>query len=174
MAEDAVNEAINHLRKIVPDSVTETLAIVGAEGYSVLMNQIPRLAAQYSVSEETIEHLLNRYGSLLDEVLEPIKSNSKLSEQLMENLPYLKAEILYAVTHEGARSVDDVLSRRTRIAFEASDQGLSVLDEVANLIAGPLGWNAAAKKASMKEYKDLVDRQNDVLTNAKKSKAKVS
>lgn len=174
MAEDAVNEAINHLRKIVPDSVTETLAIVGAEGYSVLMNQIPRLAAQYSVSEETIEHLLNRYGSLLDEVLEPIKSNSKLSERLLENLPYLKAEILYAVTHEGARSVDDVLSRRTRIAFEASDQGLSVLDEVTNLIAGPLGWNAAAKKASMKEYKDLVERQNDVLTNAKKSKAKVS
>ena len=93
---------------------------------------------------------------------------------MIENLPYLKAEILYAVTHEGARSVDDVLSRRTRIAFEASDQGLSVLDEVTNLIAGPLGWNAAAKKASMKEYKDLVERQNEFLVTAKKSKAKVS
>jgi glycerol-3-phosphate dehydrogenase len=174
MAEDAVNEAINHLRKIVPDSVTETLAIVGAEGYSVLMNQIPRLAAQYSVSEESIEHLLNRYGSLLDEVLEPINSAPKLGERLIENLPYLKAEILYAVTHEGARSVDDVLSRRTRIAFEASDQGLSVLDEVTNLIAGPLGWNAEAKKASMKEYKDLVERQNEFLVTTKKSKAKVS
>lgn len=174
MAEDAVNEAINHLRKIVPDSVTETLAIVGAEGYSVLMNQIPRLASQYSLSEETIEHLLNRYGSLLDEVLEPIVKNSTLSERLIENLPYLKAEILYAVTHEGARSVDDVLSRRTRIAFEASDQGLSALEDVATLIASSLGWNAADKKSSIKEYRELVERQNEMLNIAKKTKTKVS
>ena len=173
MAEDAVNEAINHLRKIVPDSVTETLAIVGAEGYSVLMNQIPRLALQYSLTEETIEHLLNRYGSLFDEVLEPIGNNPTLGERLIENLPYLKAEIVYAVTHEGARSVDDVLSRRTRIAFEATDQGLSVLEDVAALIASPLGWNTAEKKSSMKEYKELVERQNELLTIAKKTKTKV-
>ena len=173
MAEDAVNESINHLRKIVPDSVTETLAIVGAEGYSVLMNQIPRLALQYSLTEETIEHLLNRYGSLFDEVLEPIGNNPTLGERLIENLPYLKAEIVYAVTHEGARSVDDVLSRRTRIAFEATDQGLSVLEDVAALIASPLGWNTAEKKSSMKEYKELVERQNELLTIAKKTKTKV-
>ena len=173
MAEDAVNESINHLRKIVPDSVTETLAIVGAEGYSVLMNQIPRLALQYSLTEETIEHLLNRYGSLFDEVLEPIGNNPTLGERLIENLPYLKAEIVYAVTHEGARSVDDVLSRRTRIAFEATDQGLSVLEDVAALIASPLGWKTAEKKSSMKEYKELVERQNELLTIAKKTKTKV-
>jgi glycerol-3-phosphate dehydrogenase len=174
MAEDAVNEAINHLRKIVPDSVTETLAIVGAEGYSVLMNQIPRLATQYSLTEETIEHLLNRYGSLFDEVLEPINDNPTLGERIIENLPYLKAEILYAVTHEGARSLDDVLSRRTRISFEATDQGLSVLEDVAALVASPLGWNAAEKKSSMKEYRELVERQNEMLNIAKKTKSKVS
>jgi glycerol-3-phosphate dehydrogenase len=174
MSEDAVNEAINHLRKIVPDSVTETLAIVGAEGYSVLMNQIPRLAAQFSLSEETVDHLLNRYGSMIDEVLDPVPANPKLRERLIPNLPYLQAEILYAVTHEGARSIDDVLSRRTRISFEAADQGLSALEIVADLIAPILGWNAAAKKASIKEYKELVERQNEILTNAKKTKAKVS
>jgi glycerol-3-phosphate dehydrogenase len=111
---------------------------------------------------------------LLDEVLEPIVKNSTLSERLIENLPYLKAEILYAVTHEGARSVDDVLSRRTRIAFEASDQGLSALEDVATLIASPLGWNAADKKSSIKEYRELVERQNEMLNIAKKTKTKVS
>lgn len=174
MAEDAVNEAINHLRRIVPDSVTETLAIVGAEGYAVLMNQISRLAAQYSLSEETIEHLLNRYGSMLDEVLEPTSSNPELRERLIPNLPYLKAEILYAATHEGARSIDDVLSRRTRISFEASDQGISILEEVASLITPVLGWSASEKKSSIMEYKDLIERQNELLASAKKSKAKVS
>ena len=138
------------------------------------MNQIPRLALQYSLTEETIEHLLNRYGSLFDEVLEPISNNPILGERLIENLPYLKAEIVYAVTHEGARSVDDVLSRRTRIAFEATDQGLSVLEDVAALIASPLGWNTAEKKSSMKEYRELVERQNEMLNIAKKTKTKVS
>lgn len=174
MAEDAVNEAINHIRKIVPDSETETLAIIGAEGYSVLMNQIPRLAQQYRVSNESVEHLLNRYGSMIDEVLEPAEKNPQLRERLIPELPYLKAEVLYSVSHEGARSIDDVLSRRTRIAFESSDQGLSVLDDVAELISTQLGWSASQRKASIKEYRELVERQNEVLMLAKKAKSKVS
>ena len=174
MSEDAVNEAINHLRRIVPDSETETLAIIGAEGYSVLMNQIPRLAEKFSISEKSVEHLLNRYGSLIDEVLEPAHDLPELREPLISQLPYLKAEILYAVTHEGARSIDDVLSRRTRISFESSDQGLSVLDDVAEIISNQLGWNAAAKKASIKEYRELIARQDEVLNIAKGAKAKVS
>jgi glycerol-3-phosphate dehydrogenase len=174
MAEDAVNEAINHLRKIVPDSVTETLAIIGAEGYSVLMNQIPRLSHQYSVSEKSVEHLLNRYGSLMSEVLEPAESQPELRDELIPGLPYLKAEILYAVTHEGATSIDDVLSRRTRISFEASDQGLSALDIVADLIGGTLGWSTAQRKASIQQYRELVARQNEILVETKKGKAKVS
>ena len=174
MSEDAVNEAINHMRKIVPDSATETLAIIGAEGYSVLMNQIPRLAQRFGISEPSVEHLLNRYGSLMDEVLEPAQTDSSLLEPVMPGLPYLKAEILYAVTHEGARSIDDVLSRRTRIAFEAHDQGLSVVAEVAELISPILGWSTSEKKNSIAEYKEIIERQNAELIVAKKEKSKVS
>ena len=174
MSEDAVNEAINHMRKIVPDSVTETLAIIGAEGYSVLMNQIPRLAQKYEIHESSVEHLLNRYGSLIDEVLEPARSDAELFQEVIPNLPYLKAEILYAVTHEGARSIDDVFSRRTRIAFEAPDQGLSAIDNVADLIAPHLGWSVTQKKASIQEYRAIVERQNTELQTLKKSNSKVS
>lgn len=174
MSEDAVNEAINHMRKIVPDSVTETLAIIGAEGYSVLMNQIPRLAQKYEIHESSVEHLLNRYGSLIDEVLEPARSDAELFQEVIPNLPYLKAEILYAVTHEGARSIDDVFSRRTRIAFEAPDQGLSVIDNVADLIAPHLGWSVTQKTASIQEYRAIVERQNTELQTLKKSNSKVS
>jgi glycerol-3-phosphate dehydrogenase len=174
MAEDAVNEAINHLRKIVPDSTTETLAIIGADGYSVLMNQIPRLAKMYAVEESSIEHLLNRYGSLIDEVLAPASDNPRLLARVDQELPYLKAEILYAVTHEGARSIDDVLSRRTRISFEAKDQGLGVVDVVAEMISPVLGWGAQERKASIKQYQDLIERQNELLRESKQIKEKVS
>ena len=174
MAEDAVNEAINHLRRIVPDSETETLAIIGAEGYSVLMNQIPRLSENFGISEKTVAHLLNRYGSLIDEVLAPALENMKLLEPISAELDYIGAEIIYAVTHEGARSVDDVLSRRTRIAFEAKDQGLSIAPIVADLIAPYLGWKKADKNASLKEYEALIERQNQTLIAAKSTRSKVS
>lgn len=174
MAEDAVNEAINHLRRLVPDSETETLAIIGAEGYSVLMNQIPRLAERYGLSEKTVDHLLNRYGSLIDELLESAEDNSEILEPLSSELLYIRAEVLYAVTHEGARSVDDVLSRRTRIAFESKDQGLSLAPVVADLIAPELGWSKRDKTASIKEYGGLINRQNALLEEVKKTAAKVS
>ncbi len=174
MAEDAVNEAINHLRRLVPDSETETLAIIGAEGYSVLMNQIPRLANSFGISEKTVAHLLNRYGSLIDEVLAPAAENKELLKPISKELDYIAAEIVYAATHEGARSVDDVLSRRTRIAFEAKDQGLGVAEKVADLIAPYLGWKKTQKNASIKEYEQLVERQNQILIAAKGTKSKVS
>jgi glycerol-3-phosphate dehydrogenase len=174
MSEDAVNEAINHLRKIVPDSATETLAIIGAEGYSVLMNQIPRLANLYGISEASVEHLLNRYGSLIDEVLAPSSDKPELLESVIPELPYLKAEIYYAVTHEGALSIDDVLSRRTRISFEAKDQGLGAVNDVADLISDVLGWSAKEKKASIAEYREIIERQNKVLIQAKEIREKVS
>ncbi|MBU3646311.1 MAG: glycerol-3-phosphate dehydrogenase [Candidatus Nanopelagicaceae bacterium] len=174
MAEDAVNEAINHLRRLVPDSETETLAIIGAEGYSVLMNQIPRLANSFGVSEKTVEHLLNRYGSLIDEVLAPAADNKELLKPISKDLDYIAAEIVYAATHEGARSVDDVLSRRTRIAFEAKDQGLGVAEKVADLIAPYLAWKKTQKNASIKEYEQRVERQNQILIAAKGTKSKVS
>lgn len=174
MAEDAVNEAINHLRRIVPDSETETLAIIGAEGYSVLMNQKAMLAERFGLSEASVDHLLNRYGSLIDEVLQPAGSNSELLKPIINNLPYLKAEIIYAATHEGARSVDDILSRRTRISFEANDQGLGIANEVADLIAPYLDWKKSDKTRSVKEYQDLIARQNTQLESINKGKAKVS
>ncbi|MBU3692074.1 MAG: glycerol-3-phosphate dehydrogenase [Candidatus Nanopelagicaceae bacterium] len=174
MAQDAVDEAINHLRRIVPESETETLAIIGAEGYSVLMNQIPRLAQEFRIADSTVEHLLNRYGSLMEEVLEPALENSELLESIIPGLPYIGAEIVYAVTHEGARSVDDVMSRRTRIAFEDKNQGLNQVELIANLMAPHLGWNKTQKNASIKEYQLLIEHQNQRLKDAKKSATKAS
>lgn len=163
MSEDAVNSAVADLKRLVPDSCTETLAIVGADGYSVLLNKADELAREYGISKETIDHLLNRHGALFSEVLEPALSDKSLLNPLIDQLPYLKAEILYAVTHEGARSVDDVLSRRTRINFEAKDQGLGAAKEVASIIGRVLGWSAAQSNESIKNYEKQVLIQNDAL-----------
>ena len=76
---------------------------------------------------------------------------------------FCKAEIEYAASHEGARTVDDVISRRTRIAFEASDHGVYLADDIAAIIAPVLGWSAKERKASVTAYEELVDRELEAL-----------
>ena len=174
MAEDAVDEAVNHLRRIVPDSTTENLAIIGAEGYSVLINKIPKLATEYGLAEETIRHLLDRYGSLFEEVLAQAKDDSTLLEPLIEGLPYIKAEALYAITHEAALSIDDLLSRRTRIAFEASDSGLSITSYLGELLGKYAGLEKKEIAKSINEYEQIILRQRKNLERAIQVESKVS
>jgi glycerol-3-phosphate dehydrogenase len=159
MGKDAIDMAVTDLRRIVSPSCTEKLPLVGADGYYGLVQQTAQIAVQYGIDEKTVVHLLNRYGSLISEVLELIVEDKKLAQPLAADLPYLKAEIVYAVTHEGAMTVDDVISRRTRLAFEANNAGLELVDEVASLIAPYLGWGAKEKKASIAEYRAQVEEE---------------
>ena len=159
MGKDAIDLAATDLRRLVSESVTEKLPLVGADGYFALVQQASRISDEYSIPVESVTHLLNRYGSLISEILELIASDKKLAQPLYQGLPYLKAEIVYAVTHEGAMSVDDVISRRTRLAFEAPQAGIDLVDDIAALIAPPLGWSAAEKKASVAEYRQQVEAE---------------
>jgi glycerol-3-phosphate dehydrogenase len=70
---------------------------------------------------------------------------------------------VYAASHEGARTVDDVISRRTRLAFEAQEHGVQLADEVASLIAPVLGWSTKDKKQSVADYEALVNRELEAL-----------
>jgi glycerol-3-phosphate dehydrogenase len=159
MGKDAVDLAVLDLRRIVNDSCTEKLPLVGADGYFALTQQAAQIAATYSIEQESVVHLLNRYGSLISEVLEIIEDDKKMGQRLTPSLPYLNAEIVYAASHEGALSVDDVISRRTRLAFEAPHAGADLADEIATLIAPILGWSAKEKKASIAEYLTQVEAE---------------
>jgi glycerol-3-phosphate dehydrogenase len=159
MAKDVVDRAVIELRKLTQESVTEKLPLVGADGYFALEQQKERIAQESGLDVETVTHLLNRHGSLISEILEIIEDQPKLASKLDKGLPYIKAEIVYATSHEGARSVDDVISRRTRLSFEAINHGVHLADEVASLIAPVLGWSAKERKESIAQYIELVERE---------------
>ena len=163
MAEDVIDRAVLELRRVTKDSVTEKLPLVGADGYFALEQQTERIAQDTGLAVETVTHLLNRYGSLISEILVIIKDQPKLAKRLDSELPYIKAEIIYAASHEGAQSVDDVISRRTRLSFEATNHAVHLAEEVATLIAPVLGWSAKDRKASIAQYLDLVEREKAAL-----------
>ena len=172
MGRDVIDLAANELRKLTPESITDKLPLVGADGYFALVQQVDRLAADSGLSVETITHLLNRYGSMISEILELVEETPSLSKKLAADLPYIKAEIYYAASHEGAHSVDDVISRRTRIAFEAHNYGVELTESIAEIIAPVLGWSTRERKASVAAYESLVERElaalNEILTGSEK------
>jgi len=163
MAKDAVDLAVLDLRRLVNDSVTEKLPLIGADGYFALKQQVAKIAEDHALSEATVTHLLDRYGSLIEEILELIAHDSSLAERIIPELPYLKAEILHAATHEGALSVEDVLLRRTRISFEAFDGGADAAKEVAKIIGEPLGWGAKERSASVSAFLAVIEKEEEAL-----------
>ncbi|CAB5240630.1 unannotated protein [freshwater metagenome] len=163
MGKDVIDLAGIELRRIIPESITEKVPVVGADGYFALVQQTNFIAEKSGLSAATITHLLNRYGSLINEVLEVIEDNPKLSKALDKDLPYLKAEIYYAASHEGAQSVDDVMSRRTRISFEAPNHGIELAESIAAIIAPVLGWSVKERKDSVRAYLEIAELETSSL-----------
>ncbi|MGW7519318.1 glycerol-3-phosphate dehydrogenase/oxidase [Streptomyces sp. NPDC054796] len=161
MAKDAVDEAVHGLDQRVAECVTEDVPLVGAEGYHALWNARARIAQRTGLHEARVEHLLNRYGTLADEVLELIAADAKLGEPLPAADDYLKAEIVYACTHEGARHLDDVLTRRTRISIETFDRGTLSARECAELMAPVLGWEPDQIDREVAHYEKRVEAERE-------------
>jgi glycerol-3-phosphate dehydrogenase len=152
MAADAVDEAARTMDARVPDSCTAELPLIGADGYRPLWNQRRALAAAFGIHVARVEHLLNRYGDRVHEVLDVLRADPSLAAPLPGADDYLAVEAGYAVTHEGALHLEDVLTRRTRISIEAWDRGVAAAPEVADLMARLLGWPDEVRKREVERY----------------------
>ncbi len=173
MAADAVDAARADLSAHVPDSVTDHIPLVGAEGYQALTNQVELIARNRDLPTWRITHLLDRYGALLQEVLALTDDDPSLLEPLPGAEEYLKVEIVYAASHEGALHLDDLLSRRTRISIEAHDRGVACADDAAALVAPVLGWDerriedeVAAYRARVAAERESQAEGDDLAANA--------
>lgn len=108
-----------------------------------------------------VEHLLNRYGSAAEEVLDLIASEPSMGEPLQAADDYLRAEVVYAASHEGARHLDDVLTRRTRISIETFDRGTRSAREAAELMAPVLGWDKDQIEREVQHYEKRVEAERE-------------
>ncbi len=126
-----------------------------------MWNQRHLIAQRSGLHVARIEHLLNRYGALIDEVLALVAEDPSLGEQLPGTQDYLKAEIVYGAKAEGARHLDDVLARRTRISIEAWDRGVGAAEAAARLMAPILGWDEAVIEREVSVYLRRVQSERD-------------
>lgn len=141
MARDAIDEAVRALDGRWSRSVTDNIGLLGAEGFQAAWNKRAKIARAFGVHRVRVEHLLNRYGVLTDELLDLVRERPELLEPLPGADDYIAAEVVYAASHEGALHLDDVLARRTRISIEAWDRGVAAAPVAARLMGETLGWD---------------------------------
>jgi glycerol-3-phosphate dehydrogenase len=123
MAEDTVDVVAEQLGGRIPSCVTEDVPLLGADGLASARNRATALAASTGIPETTVRRMIGRYGSLVDEVLAPVAADPSLAASVPGAPQHVLAEIRYAVTHESALHLDDLLARRTRISVDTPHRG---------------------------------------------------
>lgn len=159
MAADAIDTAAQFVPARVAPSITEKVSLLGAEGYFALINQVEHVGDLVGLHPYRVRHLLDRYGSLMDDVLALAADRPELLTPITEAPGYLKVEALYAVTAEGALHLEDILARRMRISIEYSHRGVDCAREVADIVAPVLGWSAADVQREVANYTARVEAE---------------
>jgi glycerol-3-phosphate dehydrogenase len=95
------------------------------------------------------------YGSDFHEIRKLIETDARLGEPLHAALPYVKAEVIWAARHEMARTVEDILARRTRALFLNARAALAMAPAVADLMASELGWDEVIRTKHLDAFFDV-------------------
>ena len=160
MARDAVGVAARDLPFAVPASHTDELPLLGAVGSAEAGRRARLHSGAAGLSQLQVDHLAGRYGTMALRVLDLIVEDSALAARLDGADTYLAAEVRYAVLHEAALHVDDVLTRRTHIAFEEQDRGRRAVEDVARLMAAVLEWDEATLDHEIEHYCSRLDAES--------------
>ena len=161
MAADAVDAAAVDLPGRSQPSITDKVPLIGADGYHALVNQADHLAAEHGLHPYRVRHLLDRYGSLVHEVLALAEGRPELLKPIEHAPDYLGVEVVYAASHEGALHLEDVLARRTRISIEYAHRGVDCAEQVAGLVGEVLDWSAETVKREIEVYNARVQAERD-------------
>ena len=137
MAEDCVDQAATLAELPERACVTRDLHI---HGYHAAVKEFGALSV---------------YGSDALEIRKLIEADGRLREKLHPALPYAKAEVVWAVRQEMARTVEDVLARRTRALFLNAQAALEMAPGVADAMAIELGWDNAVKEKQLAAFREI-------------------
>ena len=159
MGADAVDAASEFVPSRVAPSITEKVPLMGADGYFALINQTEHVGAEYGLHPYRVRHLLDRYGSLIGEVLQLAEGQPDLLEPIEYATVYLRVEAAYAAAAEGALHLEDILARRMRISIEYPHRGVDCAREVAEIVAPILGWTQTQIDTEVDTYVARVEAE---------------
>ncbi|WP_299102925.1 glycerol-3-phosphate dehydrogenase/oxidase [uncultured Winogradskyella sp.] len=140
MAQDTVNKIIDLNKLSKANCKTQGLKIHGSNG-----------------SVDRTNHLYI-YGTDQKGIEELIKENPSFGDKLHERLEFTKAEVIWAVRHEMARSIEDVLARRVRVLFLDAKAAIEMAPMVGELLRSELNETNDWKSAQISEFIEIADQ----------------
>jgi glycerol-3-phosphate dehydrogenase len=118
-----------------------------------------RRAAELEVGDAVVaKRLVEAHGSRWREVAALTTAEPALARRIVRELPYLLAEVVYAVEREMALTLGDLLVRRLHIAYETADHGRAAARVATAVLAGRLGWDNARARTELARYEAEVVR----------------
>src|SRR5690625_4410590 len=163
MAEHAVDHALGEERAKELPTATPTTPLVGAAGLDAITAQAEQIGRTHGWDHHRMEHLLNRYGTEVQLLVDAVQQDPDLGRPLAKAPAYLRGEVAFAVTHEGALHLEDILQRRVRLFFESRDRGLAALAEIAEVAAPLLVWNVDTTEKEIASYRALAEAEEAAL-----------
>jgi len=155
MAQDVLDKVLGDGH---PKCHTLDILLHGGEGYSESLSI--QLIQKYGITDVVAEHLVRTYGGRAWEVLAHCKPTGKrwprYGVPLATHYPYIEAEVRFAC-QEYACTVEDILSRRTRLAFLNSEAAMEALPRVADIMAEELGWSKKVKARQIRAAEDYLE-----------------
>ena len=153
MAEEAVDRLIDLLQargvdRALERCTTRTRPLPGAAHSADLSG--------YELAGDVKSRLLHAYGGRAGQVAALAAASPAMGRRLAPDLPYLRAEIAFAVRHDLAVEVEDVLRRRVPVFRDAADQGLAVAEDAGRILGEELGWSPQRRERSVAEYRAAV------------------
>ena len=141
MAADAVDFALGKESAKARPSITDEVPLLGADGWTAARARSGTFGQRYGWTDAKVAELLERYGSGINDFCAALAAEPGLNTPLAGEPAYLRGEVAWAVLHEGALHLEDVLVNRVRVNAERRDRGAAVVDEVGDLMASLLGWD---------------------------------
>ena len=164
MARDVMDAALGRVAARSRPSGTADLRVVGAADEAARLRIAGELATIDSIADahpEAATRLTARHGTEAPAIT-ALGAELDLLRPLVPGRPFLEAEVAWAVRHELALSVDDVLSRRLRLSPELGEHREAVASRVAELMSRELGWTPIDCERERDAYLDSAAREYGV------------
>jgi glycerol-3-phosphate dehydrogenase len=158
MAQDTV-DVLSRRDGTAPTHPTAFLPLQGSAGWSKLRLAIENRGTALGLSSQTLAHLGRNYGTEANKILEIVAEDSSLSQVLIDDLPYIQAEVVYGCRYEMAMTPFDILARRTAITLEDRQRGLGIVDRVADLMAKELQWSPQHQRSVVDAFTSVIQAQ---------------
>jgi glycerol-3-phosphate dehydrogenase len=158
MAQDTV-DVLSRRDGSVPVHPTQNLPLHGSAGWPAMQRELEIKGTSLGLDQQILAHLGRSYGTGANTILSLIDDDPSLARRLVDDLPYIRAEVVYACRYEMAMTPYDVLARRTSLILEDRQRGLGIVDEVADLMAKEHNWSPEQRKALVASYRDAMQQQ---------------